>query len=149
MAGKHKLQELSPKHRRMAFYIAHGFAHEKVAAKFDVSADTVNRLSQDKLFADEVLRVERIIEERSIVIIEDAQQPLYQALKKMNRRLARIAVSDETPDRVALSAIELANRIVKPSLQKDDEGRKRIPELKINVHNNSDGPKLSVVEGGA
>lgn len=145
--------EVTPKNRRIAFYIAHGVDNQKVARKFGIHEKSLSRLINTDAMKAEIARIEKEIEERSMVMLEDANQPIYLALKKLNRTLVKIALDDAASDRDRIAAVKLANTIARPSLARDDESRKKTHELKINVNTDSDkkvgSPNLKVVNGGA
>jgi len=147
----HQLKEISPKHSRMAFYLARGAEQEGVARRFGIHPATMSRLMSDDLFKREVTRIQKQIEERSLILVEDAQKPIYDALKKFSNEIVRLA-SDSTSENVRLNAMKLGYQVIQPSMQKDMDMSKQVQELRMKIEtvnkNVSDEPELKLVVGG-
>jgi len=145
------LQELSPKHSRMAFYVARGYDKEGVAKRFGVTPQTLSRYMNDTLFKQEVTRIQKKIEERSMVLMEDALNPIYDSLKDFAKGIVDIANKSKS-DNTRLKAIELGFKLVQPSLQDEKDQKKQQPELRMKIKMVNDTvagtPELQLVGGG-
>jgi len=141
------LKALSPKHSQMAFYLAHGVKQEDVAKHFDMHPASLQRLRNDSLFNGEVSRYRALIEERSLMVVDDALESLRGALGDFTKEIVRIA-KDSTSDSIKLRAIDLGFALIKPSIDKDAKSIVSMPALNINVRSVDAKPTFRVTEGG-
>lgn len=147
MGTQHNLDELKPKHRRMAFYIARGVDVTSVARRFDYNPQSLVRLLNDPLFKQEVERLQRVIEERSVAVLDDALIPLRDSLRMFADTIVDIVKDSETSKGIKLKAIELGFTLVKPTITKDEKSKNRMAELKIHVYGDKVEPEFKVTSG--
>jgi len=149
---KEKLKSISPKHSRIAFYIARGFDQESVARRFGVHPVTLRKYMGDELFKKEVTRIQKQIEDRSLILMEDALDPIHKALKDFSTEIVRIAKESKS-DNSRLKAIELGYNLTQPALEKEKDKKKQQPELRMKIEMVKDAvskePEFKIVESGA
>jgi hypothetical protein len=147
MSTSNELKELTPRHRRIAFYIARGVDIDSVARRFGYAPGSIIRFMNDPLFKAEVERLQKAIEERSIAVLDDALIPLRNNLRMFSDVVVAIVKDPDASNNAKLKAIDLGFSLVKPSKDKDEKSRTSIPGLSITIRK-EDEPKLKLVEGG-
>ena len=156
-SGHTGLKKLSPKHLRVCFYIARGADISGVARRFDYTLPSLVRLMSDPLIKNQINHYIRVIEERSLAILDDAIKPLHDNLRNFSLELVDIVTNNErhtstdgktkfaASDNARLKAISLGFTLVKPSIDKDTDDKKRQPELVIRVKGTT--PELKLIDG--